>query len=410
MRNLTKPNFKEIAKEGAFVYCYLRSNTLTPYYVGIAIDPNRPISKSHSCAVPRDRARIRILRSGLTLEEAQDWEVFYIAHYGRKDLGTGILRNMTEGGEGRTGGSDMAAAAKKFGYEYDEWKNLSCARRAAIAARYRYGFRGKFLRVKTGDLLASKMAEKYGLTIEKWNSLSRDQKNRFTKRFKAGRQGDELFRESISCTERGKRSGTTRANQAISKYGISMEEYKNWDPKKKTLIAARYASGKRGEALLDDQDGNYFRLEKSAQDIGIDPIVWQKLSRKERQRLKARFRAGKFGDELFALKDSSHQPEQVAAKYGKTLSQWNALTTSERRREWERYRTKIVKSEEFGISLDEYAAMSVQERKSFMTMKRSAQKMGIDFGFWRSLDRKVRQRIHARYKRGMRGDSLIHNC
>ena len=42
------------------------------------------------------------MRSGLTHEEAQAWEQFYIAHYGRKDTGTGILRNQTDGGE--TGG------------------------------------------------------------------------------------------------------------------------------------------------------------------------------------------------------------------------------------------------------------------------------------------------------------------
>ena len=53
----------------------------------------------HSCKVPRDRSRIRVMRSGLTRQQAIDWEIFYIARYGRKDLGTGCLVNRTPGGD-----------------------------------------------------------------------------------------------------------------------------------------------------------------------------------------------------------------------------------------------------------------------------------------------------------------------
>ena len=46
------------------------------------------------------------MRSGLTYDEAKQWEICYIAHYGRIDLGTGILRNQTDGGEGNLNPSD----------------------------------------------------------------------------------------------------------------------------------------------------------------------------------------------------------------------------------------------------------------------------------------------------------------
>jgi hypothetical protein len=44
-----------------------------------------------------------MLRSGLLENEAFEWENFYIKHYGRIDIGTGILRNLTDGGEGSSG-------------------------------------------------------------------------------------------------------------------------------------------------------------------------------------------------------------------------------------------------------------------------------------------------------------------
>jgi hypothetical protein len=44
-----------------------------------------------------------MLRSGLLESEAFQWESFYIQHYGRIDNGTGILRNLTNGGEGSSG-------------------------------------------------------------------------------------------------------------------------------------------------------------------------------------------------------------------------------------------------------------------------------------------------------------------
>ena len=103
MTNLKRENFAAIARKGCFVYCYLRTSDGSPYYIGIASQAYRATSKDHRVRVPADRARIRVMRSGLTWEEAASWEKFYISRYGRKDINTGILRNLTDGGEGTTG-------------------------------------------------------------------------------------------------------------------------------------------------------------------------------------------------------------------------------------------------------------------------------------------------------------------
>ena len=101
LKQLQPVDFKAVAEQGAFVYCYLRSKKLSPYYIGIASEGSdrRPIER-HNIAVSKDRRRIRMMKSRLTWEQACEWKVQFIAHYGRKDLKTGILRNLTDGGDG----------------------------------------------------------------------------------------------------------------------------------------------------------------------------------------------------------------------------------------------------------------------------------------------------------------------
>jgi len=84
-----------------YVYQYIRKDG-SPYYIGKGKD-NRAYINNRSTPKPPEIDRIQLIKENLTEEEAFDLECNLIALYGRKDLGTGILRNLTNGGEGVSG-------------------------------------------------------------------------------------------------------------------------------------------------------------------------------------------------------------------------------------------------------------------------------------------------------------------
>jgi NUMOD3 motif len=79
-----------------YTYMWLREDR-TPYYVGKGKEDRAFTGCSHNVKCPpRDRI---VIYPASSEAEAFETEIALIWYYGRKDLGQGCLRNMTDGGD-----------------------------------------------------------------------------------------------------------------------------------------------------------------------------------------------------------------------------------------------------------------------------------------------------------------------
>ena len=91
-----------------YSYLWLREDG-TPYYAGKGTGKRAFVRGSHHLRPPTDRARILIFPQA-SEAAALIVEIALIALIGRKDQGTGGLRNFTDGGDGVTGLRHTSAA------------------------------------------------------------------------------------------------------------------------------------------------------------------------------------------------------------------------------------------------------------------------------------------------------------
>ena len=102
----------------AIVYRHIRLDKNEPFYIGIGVDEKRAHntysrSKWWKNIVDKTDYEVQILFDDLTWDEACEKEKEFITLYGRKDLGTGTLVNLTGGGDG-TYGRDCSEISKKI--------------------------------------------------------------------------------------------------------------------------------------------------------------------------------------------------------------------------------------------------------------------------------------------------------
>ena len=102
----------------------------------------REKKEAQSIKLLSDKQRIIIIENNLSELGAWAIERRLIKWYGRKDLGTGILRNRTEGGEGPSSADRVGPLNPMFGRKHSP-ETIAKMSAKKLGNKYRLGILGK---------------------------------------------------------------------------------------------------------------------------------------------------------------------------------------------------------------------------------------------------------------------------
>ena len=179
-----------------YVYCYNREDG-TPYYIGKGTRSRAYSQHNHMVKLP-PRERIQIIANGLTADQADAQEIALIQKFGRKDLGTGCLCNLTDGGNGIQGHSPITR--KKMSAA-----RLGVARPASVMS-------------KVQEAKLRQGAAKYEVAFEVWSSWDAAQRRNYARRFKRA-----LTAKPIDYKTRGASIGEGRLAASAARNGVDLE-------------------------------------------------------------------------------------------------------------------------------------------------------------------------------------------
>ena len=190
-----------------YVYVYLRESDDTPYYIGKG--KNRRMFEKHGVSVPKDHTKIIVLQENCTNEEAVDLEKSYISLYGRKDIGTGILHNQTDGGDG---GDTSKSAAYLLAKEQGKFSNKGISQSPEHIEKKAAALRGKSRPDAVKAKISSTRKERAIPSPNKGKTLSEEHRKKLSLAAKGrpGSKHSEEHKAYMSDLMKGNQNGQQR--------------------------------------------------------------------------------------------------------------------------------------------------------------------------------------------------------
>lgn len=125
----------ELDYKMSYLYRHIRIDKNVPFYIGIGSDETykraigtNPRSRFWKAIVNKSDYEVEIMLDDLTWEEACEKEKEFIKLYGRRNINSGTLVNLTDGGEGNIGmivsDETKAKKSKSMKHNYDSGKMI----------------------------------------------------------------------------------------------------------------------------------------------------------------------------------------------------------------------------------------------------------------------------------------------
>ena len=211
-----------------YTYAYLREDR-TPYYIGKGKDGRAYVKYKREIKPPKDKSKIIFLKKNLTEEEAFKHEIYMIAVFGRKDLGTGILRNRTNGGEGSSGAVVSEETKARISESQKGNKNHNYGKTTSEETKR------KLSEINKGKIVSEETREK--LRQASKNKLHSDETKKKISESKKGKipwNKGKKFKNCISeDTKRKMRESHTGKKQSEETSKKKSESMKKWWSEKK---------------------------------------------------------------------------------------------------------------------------------------------------------------------------------